>query len=161
MSREPVRALRRHARRVAAPAALAALALAASVALARPASAQTSAGGAAAGAARLERLAPAAREAVVRIADSARASGLPVEPLYSKAEEGAFKRATDAQIVAAVRALARALADARTALGAESTADELVAGASALRAGVSTDALRRLGATRGSGSGSGGGGGGG
>lgn len=90
------------------------------------------------------RLQPSARAAIERIVDSLKRAGLPVEPLHAKAAEGVLKGADDARIVSAVRSLARELGDARLALGEESTAAELVAGASALHAGVPADLLRQL-----------------
>ncbi|HET7458823.1 MAG TPA: hypothetical protein VFJ74_14335 [Gemmatimonadaceae bacterium] len=90
------------------------------------------------------RIQPAARATLERLADSARAGGLPDGPLYAKAAEGVLKGATDDRIVAAVRALAREMEGARVALGGDASAAELVAGASALHAGVATDVLRRL-----------------
>lgn len=94
------------------------------------------------------RLQPAARAALERLADSARAGGLPDGPLYAKAAEGVLKGADDARIVGAVRALAREMETARSALGADASGAELVAGASALHAGVAPDELRRLAAAR-------------
>ena len=84
------------------------------------------------------------RVAVERVIDSARAAGVPAEPLVDKALEGASKRAPGEAIVRAVRVLAADLAGARQVLGGQSLADELSAGAAALRAGVDGDALRRL-----------------
>jgi len=84
------------------------------------------------------------RAAVTALVDSARAAGLPGNPLVNKALEGASKGADDARITAAVRALAGDLARARRALGAASTEAELVAGAAALRAGVAPAFLERL-----------------
>lgn len=95
--------------------------------------------------ARLERRLDAeTRARVAMIIDSARAAGLPVEPLVDKALEGASKRATGDRIVAAVRNLAADLTTARQALGPASTGAELDAGASALHAGVRPDALAQL-----------------
>src|SRR5688500_13831717 len=91
-----------------------------------------------------DRLQPSARSTIERLADSARAAGLPWEPLYSKAEEGVLKGADDARIVAAVRTLLSRLAEARGALGAAPSDAEVVAGASALHAGVPASTLRRL-----------------
>lgn len=90
---------------------------------------------------RLERRLDTATLAALKpVIDSARATGLPVEPLVQRALEGAAKRAGPVQIVAAVSLLATELRDARAALGQTSTPAELVAAASALRAGVrSTD----------------------
>ncbi len=82
---------------------------------------------------RLDSATVAALDAVI---DSARAVGLPAEPLVQRALEGAAKRAAPAQIVTAVRLLADELGIARTALGPASAPAELVAAASALRAGV-------------------------
>ncbi|MDQ3810146.1 MAG: hypothetical protein M3336_07640, partial [Chloroflexota bacterium] len=50
------------------------------------------------------RLDPATRKAVEVIVDSARAAGLPTEPLIDKALEGASKRASGGRITAAVQA---------------------------------------------------------
>ena len=94
---------------------------------------------------RLERrLEAETRTRVALIIDSARAAGLPVEPLVDKALEGASKRAAGDRIVAAVRSLAAELRAAREALGPGSTAAELDAGASALHTGVRPVDLSRL-----------------
>jgi hypothetical protein len=95
-----------------------------------------------------DRLQAATRASLEALIDSARANGLPVEPLYSKAAEGVIKNAGDSRIVVAVRGLARELGDAREALGRDATQAELVAGASALHAGVHGDALKRMRAAR-------------
>jgi len=84
---------------------------------------------------------------VAAILDSARAAGLPLEPLVDRALEGASKAASGERITAAVRKLATDLAAARRALG-DSDAAELEAGASALRAGVKAETLTRLRAAR-------------
>src|SRR5258707_9174816 len=75
---------------------------------------------------------------------SARTAGLPVEPLVRRALEGTAKHAEPDRIVAAVRRLAGELEVARAALGHESSAAELDAGASALRAGVRPEDLTLL-----------------
>ena len=62
---------------------------------------------------RLGRLDPGVRAAVVAIIDSARASGLPVEPLVDKALEGMSKGAPGPRIIVAVRGLAGKLGIAR------------------------------------------------
>lgn len=86
---------------------------------------------------RLERRLDSATVAALgAVVDSARAVGLPVEPLVQRALEGAAKRAPPARIIAAVRLFAQDLGVARAALGPASTPPELVAAASALRAGV-------------------------
>jgi hypothetical protein len=88
------------------------------------------------------------RARVAAVIDSARAAGLPVEPLIDKALEGASKRAPGDRIVVAVRNLAAGLLAARDALGTADVA-ELDAAASALRAGVRAETLTRLRAARG------------
>ena len=84
------------------------------------------------------------RAQVEAILDSARAAELPVEPLVDRALEGASKGADGERIVAAVRRLHADLGLARDAMGELSSAAEIVAGASALRAGVSPGDLTRL-----------------
>lgn len=91
----------------------------------------------------VRRLDTAALAEVTPVLDSARAAGLPLEPLVDRALEGASKSASGTRIAAAVRKLAADLSAARQALGGGAAA-ELEAGASALRAGVSADALARL-----------------
>jgi hypothetical protein len=76
--------------------------------------------------------------------DSARAAGLPAEPLVDKALEGAAKHASSERIVAVVRDLSARLADARNALAGYGTADELTAGTAALRAGIQAKTLADL-----------------
>jgi hypothetical protein len=92
------------------------------------------------------------REAVVAIIDSAHGDGIPSEPLVQKALEGASKHADGPRILTAVRMLARELGDARSALGATSSDAEVIAGASALHAGIAPSALSRMRATRKNGS---------
>ncbi|MGH7675042.1 MAG: hypothetical protein ACREMV_07200, partial [Gemmatimonadales bacterium] len=58
---------------------------------------------------RLGRLDPATQAAVGAVIDSARAVGLPAEPLIDRALEGSTKRAAGDLIVAAVRRLAAQL----------------------------------------------------
>src|SRR5688500_16496765 len=60
--------------------------------------------------------------------ESARAAGLPVEPLIARALEGASKNAPGVRIVGAVHRLAADLATARRALGETSQTTELEAG---------------------------------
>ena len=112
------------------------LALAATVLAARSATAQD---------ARLAgRLDVGTRAAIERLIDSARAAGLPTEPLVDKALEGASKGAPGPRIATVVRALASDLGRARAALGPGASGQDIEAGASALRAGVSPAALREL-----------------
>jgi hypothetical protein len=93
---------------------------------------------------RLERLDPETRVAVAALVDSARGSGLPVEPLIQRALEGATKNAPGTRIVVAVHRLAGDLATARSALGTDASTAELEAGAAALRAGASSRVLTNL-----------------
>jgi hypothetical protein len=98
---------------------------------------------------RLERLDEATQPLVVALIDSARAVGLPVNPLVERALEGAIKRAPGATIASAVRRLAADLGRARDALGPGASPVELDAGAAALRAGAGPDVLTRLRRARG------------
>ena len=91
---------------------------------------------------RLERLDPETRSLVVSVVDSARAAGLPSEPLIQRALEGVTKGAQGPRIVAAVRRLATDLGTARGALGSGATAPELEAGVAALRAGAGPQVRR-------------------
>ena len=93
---------------------------------------------------RLERLDPETRSLVVSVVDSARAVGLPGEPLIQRALEGVTKGAQGPRIVAAVRRLATDLGTARSALGTRATAPELEAGVAALRAGAGPQVLTQL-----------------
>ncbi|MEO8201601.1 MAG: hypothetical protein ABI679_13820 [Gemmatimonadota bacterium] len=90
------------------------------------------------------RLDSATARVVTAVIDSSRELGLPTEPLVQKALEGASKSATGDRIIAAVRILALNLGTARTALGRESSEQELVAGVAALRAGATPGAIRGL-----------------
>jgi hypothetical protein len=98
---------------------------------------------------RLDRLDEATRPVVVALIDSARAVGLPVNPLVERALEGAIKGAPGATIATAVRRLAADLGRARDALGPGPSPVELDAGAAALRAGAGPDVLTRLRRARG------------
>jgi len=93
---------------------------------------------------RLERLEPSTRPLVAALIDSARAFGLPAEPLVQRALEGATKRAPGDRIVAAVRRLAADLRRAREVLGSTASLPELEAGAAALRAGAAPALLTKL-----------------
>ncbi len=90
------------------------------------------------------RLSPEVAQQVSVVVRDARAAGLPTDPLIARAFEGASRGADAAGIVAGVRRQAGALAVARGALGAGSQPDEIVAGASALLAGVPADSIARL-----------------
>ncbi len=95
-----------------------------------------------------EKLAAPARATLQRLIDSAGVAGLPVDPLYSKAQEGVFRGADDARVIAAVQRLARDMGDARVALGDRATPEEITAAANALRAGIAATDLARLRDTR-------------
>ena len=96
----------------------------------------------------VSRLSEAARPEVDAVLDSARATGIPTEPLVDRALEGAAKGASDERILAAVRRLWAELGVARTAFGDSASAAELRAGASALRAGATRSDLETLRARR-------------
>ena len=87
---------------------------------------------------------PEARTAIKAVIDSARAAGLPTQPLTDKVREGTLKGADETRIVTAVQALARELGAARTVLGSANNPALLSATASALHAGVSASELRRV-----------------
>jgi hypothetical protein len=89
------------------------------------------------------------RATLQRLIDSARVEGLPVDPLYSKVREGVFRSAEEPRVVAAVQRLTRDLGDARSALGDSVGAEEIAAGANALRAGLQPADLSRLRESRG------------
>lgn len=91
-----------------------------------------------------ERLDAATAGQVQQVVDSAKAAGLPSEPLVQKALEGATLGASDDRIVAAVQSLHGQLRRARQALGGDASDAELTAAAGALRAGLEPSALRRL-----------------
>jgi hypothetical protein len=77
---------------------------------------------------------------------AAQRRGLPTEPLVQKALEGSSKGAPGPRIVTAVEAMLADLTRAQQGLGREAGADELVAGAAAIRAGATlemVDELRR------------------
>jgi hypothetical protein len=93
---------------------------------------------------RLGRLDAGTRPLVAIVVDSARAAGLPTEPLVQRALEGAIKGAPGPLIVSAVQRLAADLGRARAALGAGTTPPELEAGAAALRAGAGPAVLAQL-----------------
>jgi hypothetical protein len=90
------------------------------------------------------RLPAEARAPVRAIIDSARAQGLPTEPLVQKALEGASRRAESTRILRAVSSLAERMRTARSALGSGSSETELVAAAGALSVGVADETLRDL-----------------
>ncbi len=82
--------------------------------------------------------------AIRAVVDSAKAQGIPVEPLMEKMYEGLGKGADGPRIVAAVRSLAAEMASAHRALGTVASADEIKAGASAVHAGVPAVELGKM-----------------
>lgn len=94
--------------------------------------------------ARLQRLDAETRSVVAALVDSARAAGLPGEPLVQRALEGVVKGAPGPRITAAVRRLAAELGAVRGALGSRASPAEIETGAAALRAGATPATLARL-----------------
>jgi len=76
------------------------------------------------------------RKALTALVDSAKAQGIPVEPLMEKVYQGLAMGADGARIVMAVRSLTVEMANAQRELGTVATTDELKAAASAVHAGV-------------------------
>lgn len=85
----------------------------------------------------------ATRASLEQIIDSARALGLPVQPLYAKAAEGRLKQAADAQIIGAVRGLANRFREIRASVASLDVAT-MTAAATALSAGVPLAAIRDM-----------------
>ena len=84
------------------------------------------------------------RAAITALVDSARAQGIPVEPLMEKVYEGMARGADGPRIVAAVRSLTTEMAGAHRALGTVASTDEIKAAASAMRAGVPAVELGKM-----------------
>lgn len=89
-------------------------------------------------------LAPDVFAQLTDLATEVSATGVPDEPLYNKALEGAAKRVPPDRLVPAVRDYAGRLAEARQALGTGASVPLLVAGADALQRGVPPGALESL-----------------
>jgi hypothetical protein len=92
----------------------------------------------------MPRLDAPSRMAVTALLDSARAQGLPVEPLMEKVYEGLGKGADGPRIVAAVRSLTLEMASAHRELGTIASAEEIKAAASAMHAGVPAVELGKI-----------------
>lgn len=92
----------------------------------------------------LPRLDAPSRAAIAAVVDSAKAQGIPVEPLMEKMYEGIGKGADGPRIVSAVRSLAVEMASAHKAMGTVASADEIKAAASAMHAGVPAVELGKL-----------------
>jgi hypothetical protein len=90
------------------------------------------------------RLDAPSRAAIAALVDSARAQGLPLEPLMEKVNEGMAKGVDGPLIVAAVRSLSLEMASAHRVLGTVASADELKAAASAMHAGVPAVELGKM-----------------
>ena len=84
------------------------------------------------------------RIAILALIDSAKAQGIPTEPLVQKANQGQAMGADGPRIVAAVRSLAHEMATAHRALGTVASADEIQAAASAVHAGVPAVELGKI-----------------
>ena len=84
------------------------------------------------------------KAAIIAVLDSARAQGLPTDPLMEKVYEGVGKGADGKLIVAAVRNLAFEMSVMHRALGAIASTDELKAAASAMHAGVPAVELGKM-----------------
>lgn len=84
------------------------------------------------------------RKALAAIVDSARAQGIPVEPLMEKVYQGLAMGADGTRIVVAVRSLTFEMGNAHRVLGAVATTDELKAAASAVHAGVPAVELGKM-----------------
>ncbi|MGE0158796.1 MAG: type II secretion system F family protein [Gemmatimonadales bacterium] len=83
-------------------------------------------------------------EELSALATSVEPSGIPEEPLFAKALEGAAKQVPPERLVPAVREYAGRLRVSRESLGADADVPLLVAGADALQRGVAPSALRGL-----------------
>ncbi len=92
----------------------------------------------------LAKLDTVSRALVRSLVDSARAEGLPSEPVLSKAQEGVAKHAPSPAIARAVRTVFLSLREARNTLGSSASRDELTAAAAALQAGIPASALTDL-----------------
>ena len=86
-----------------------------------------------------------AAERIEAVVGEAAAMGVPTEPLFDKALEGAAKRVPSDRVVAAVSEYAGRLQRATQLIGGAPDVGVVVAGADALRRGVSPDALRNVG----------------
>ena len=84
------------------------------------------------------------RKALSALVDSAKAQGIPVEPLMEKVYQGLAMGADGPRIVMAVRSLTVEMANAHRVLGAVATTDELKAAAYAVHAGVPAVELGKM-----------------
>jgi hypothetical protein len=84
------------------------------------------------------------RKAISALVDSARAQGIPVEPLMEKVYQGLAMGADGPRIIIAVRSLTTELGSAHRVLGSVATTDEIKAAASAMHAGVPAVELGKM-----------------
>lgn len=92
-----------------------------------------------------ETLPPGLFGEVDALATGAEREGIPSDPIFNKALEGAAKRVPPDQLLPAVNRYVFRLREARGAFGAEAPPPLVIAGADALQRGVEADALRQLG----------------
>lgn len=90
------------------------------------------------------RLDAPSRVAISALLDSAKAQGIPVEPLMQKVYEGLAVGADGPRIVNAVRNLKVEMASVHRELGTVATTDEIKAAASAVHAGVPAVELGKI-----------------
>jgi hypothetical protein len=97
---------------------------------------------------RMERIRQAfSPEAVAQIESivvEAEAAGVPADPLLDKALEGAAKGIPTERVVVALASYSQRLAESRSILGSEYDAASVVAGADALRRGITPETMRSL-----------------
>jgi hypothetical protein len=117
-----------------------AIALMAGAALAAPAGAQQPAATPSA----IPALDSSTATRIAAVLADARSQGLPTDPIVAKVRLGALRRAPDSLIVAAAQAVAQRLALARDALAPRPAPGDVAAGADALSAGVTPEALRTI-----------------
>jgi hypothetical protein len=88
---------------------------------------------------------PDAAAQIEAVVEAARLNGIPVDPLYDKALEGAAKRVPAARVMPALREYSGRMGQAQGLLGGTRDAAWVVAGADALTRGVAGDALTEIG----------------
>ena len=88
---------------------------------------------------------PQAAAQIEAVVEAAGRNGVPVEPLYDKALEGAAKRVPVARVMPALREYSGRIQRAQGLLGGTREVAWVVAGADALRRGVAADALTSIG----------------
>ncbi len=89
-------------------------------------------------------LSPPILEAVEGLVRDAEADGLPGDPLFAKALEGAAKGIPETRLVSALDGFAGRLRDAHVLLGPQTPAPLLVAGVDAMTRGVPNETIRAL-----------------